>query len=281
MKTQSSNLPFLKDSFFYTNIINRSFWNRVKHYEKWNPELIPFYEWEGILYVGCLKPDPTIKNKNIVFILVSIKNLNMLWKTCEQLSLPPSDIHNNNINTDSIKIKKKSNILSKPYTILNTILKTNILSQLMPHSADNIYTKCFKFAETYFTGVVVFSFKSETFKPIEWNELMAGPVLPIDTKQPSVFKIIHQSKKPYHGPLNENNKIHKDFFTVRGFDKLPKYLTLIPIFDKSQNIIGAFMGITDEYIAGSKFDVIVKWTQMLSTALSDQDKQEKQQAQVA
>ena len=77
-------LPFLQDSFFQDMGISSVFWNKVKDKENWSETFVPLYEWDSVLFAGCLEPLKETKNPNTVPILVAPKNLQFFWNKIVQ-----------------------------------------------------------------------------------------------------------------------------------------------------------------------------------------------------
>ena len=77
--------PYLKDSFLYTNPINKELWNEVKNAMEWNETLVPLYSWENKIFVGCVEP-PQINSKNCVPLLTSPKILEFCWNKVQKFS---------------------------------------------------------------------------------------------------------------------------------------------------------------------------------------------------
>ena len=277
--TQHYQIPFLTDSFFHNITINLQFWNRIKDREEWNNTFLPLYEWQDILFAGCIKPVEKTLDKNIVSILVSPKNLNMFWKKITELSQPavsPVQQKSTINNPKTPAGQTKAGFFSKPASLFNTIINKTILTQIISVTTNEIFNQVFKLSEKYFTGVLIFSFHNNHFKPMEWSDSMSGSAIPIEIDQPSIFKMIVNSRSPYHGFIVDN-EVHNEFFTRWGFSKLPKHITLIPLLNNSNDIIGAFMGIADEIVHQKHLYEITKWTKPLPTALQKAEK-EKQQA---
>ena len=138
----------------------------------------------------------------------------------------------------------------------------------LTHGGQEVYKGVFKLSEQFFKGVIIFSFHDNEFTPVEWSDSMSGPATPIKIEKPSIFKMIVKSRSSYHGFI-VNNEQHSQFFTPWGFDTLPKHITLIPVFNSSKNIIGAYMGISDQVIDKKHLHKITKWGNMLAKTLQE------------
>ena len=276
-------IPFLTDSFFHNITINQELWNRVQNRAKWSETFLPLYEWDNILFAGCLaKPEKPI-DPSIVPVLVSPKNMRLFWNKIQTWSDPKTSMeqtkgHQLAVAQASPQLNQnaehtKTDLLSKSTSLLNTFIKTTIGSSSQINIHENeVFAQVFKLAKKYFTGVIVFSFQNKEFQPLEWSDSMEGPATSVKTDKPSVFRMIVHSRSPYHGFII-NNEQHKQFFGPWGFKKLPKHITLIPIFNDSKNIIGAFMGIADKHLHQKYLYEITKWTTHLSKTLEDTEKQ--------
>ena len=265
---QHYHLPFLKDSFFYDITISQQLWNSVKDREKWNKEFVPIYEWEKTLFAGCLELPEKKQDKNTILILVSPKNLNTFWSKTQSFSHIKSELlrKNNKNNTEEEDIKQTTGILKKPMNLLNTVINKTLFTQIKVSAENQTYNQVFKLSKKYFTGVILFSFNNNMFTPIEWSDSMEGPATPIKVDKPSIFKMVANSKSPYHGFIIKNEQ-HNQFFAPWGFAELPKHVSLIPIFDNSKQIIGAFIGVAKTMIHQKHLREIISWTTPLPKAI--------------
>ena len=112
---------------------------------------------------------------------------------------------------------------------------------------------------------------------MEWSKSIDGPATPVKIDTPSIFSIIVKSSSPYHGYIVKNEQ-HTNFFKPWGFKTLPKHITMIPVFDSSKNIIGAYMGIADKTIQEKHLYEVQKWTKPLVKILQNPKKQIKTSA---
>lgn len=77
-------LPVIEAQFFSLPA-DTEFWDRVGKQEKWTPAMFPVHEWQGILYVACVEPDPKMKfKKPHLFVLASARALSLLWMSLNQ-----------------------------------------------------------------------------------------------------------------------------------------------------------------------------------------------------
>ncbi len=275
--THHYRLPFLRESFFHNMSINQQLWNRVKNREQWNETFLPIYEWDNVLFAGCIKPPEHIQDKTIIPLLVLPKNLVFFWNKIEKFSSPEILYTKKNHPDKPVNKKEKTGFFSTPAMLLDTMVNLTITSHTKTGLEEQTYDQIFELSKNYFTGIIIFSFQDNEFTPVEWNDAMSGPTVPIKIKDPSIFKMIVTSRSPYHGFI-VNNKVHKQFFTSWGFRELPKHITLIPLFDDSKKIVGAYMGIADKNIEKQTLYKLIKWTNLLPKALQKSDKQYKNTA---
>lgn len=61
------------------------FWDRIRTTGPWSPSLVPLHEWQGVLLIACVSPDPNAKfAQPHRFVLSSARALSMLWMTLNQ-----------------------------------------------------------------------------------------------------------------------------------------------------------------------------------------------------
>ena len=277
-------LPFLMDSFFHNITIHQQLWDRVKDQAQWSETFLPLYEWDNVLFVGCLQVPKKELARNMVPLLVSPKNLRIFWhkiktfSSSAQIAVPKVE-REKELALDSIEEDPETAVFAKSTGLLNTFIKTTIGSsrQQVQIKGNKVYDQVFKLSEKYFTGSIIFSFQDKVFQPVEWSDSMEGPAVPIQTDKPSIFRMIVRSRSPYHGFIIDNEE-HRQFFGPWGFKELPKHITLIPVFNSAKSIIGAFMGIADKNLPEKYLYAITKWTGHLSKALSETAKQNKKSA---
>ena len=274
--THHYRIPFLTESFFYNVTINQQFWSRVKDREPWSNTFLPVYEWDTILFAGCIEPPENIQDKYTVPILATPKNLNIFWNKIEKLSKPDVLYKKKDYpNEPTTQVKEeKTSLFAKPSMLINTIIRSSIITQPSIVTEEEVYKQIFQLSEQYFTGTIIFSFHNNEFTPVEWSKLMSGPATPVKIEKPSIFKMIVKSRSSYHGFI-VNNEQHSQFFTPWGFKTLPKHITLIPVFNSSKNIIGAYMGISDKMVDKNHLYKITKWANTLTKPLEESDKQYK------
>ena len=270
---QHHHVPFLKDSFFYDIEITQQFWNSTKDREKWNKDFLPIYEWENTLFVACLEP-PEKKQDNIIPILTSPKNLKDCWNKIQSFSQFESKALKKSNKTKDENLATNTGILK---SLLNTVVNSSLLTKITASSENQVYNQVFQISKKYFTGVIIFSFHDTLFTPIEWSDSMEGPANPVKIDKPSIFKMIANSKNPYHGFIIKNDQ-HSQFFASWGFAELPEHVTLVPLFNSSKEIIGAFMGISNKMIHQRHLKEIVAWTHPIAKAILKTEAQEKKAA---
>ena len=275
---EKHQIPFVQDSFFHDVNINYSFWNEVKDRAEWSEKYLPVYKWEKIIFAACLEFPKEKTSVNIVPILVSPEKLDMCWQKIQNFTKVQEAIYektsstteNKNPKTTDINQQKtvRNTIVSKSLNLFNTIVNQTILTQIEPHSSQNVYEQLYQLSSTYFKGVIIFSFQNNVFKPIEWSPSMEGPATPIPIDKPSVFKMIVNSRVAYHGFIAEN-PVHKNFFEPWGYKTLPKHVTLVPLISPDKIIIGAYMGISDVAVHQKFLYKIKNWTKHITKHVKD------------
>ena len=267
----SYNIPFLTAQFFYEITINRPFWNKVQYQEQWNENFVPLYEWEKVVFAGCIEPPEKTQSTNTVPVLVLPKNLSWLWNNIKKFSqtgsqtgdpIPSPTLQRKNYNNKTPSLTKTSaentTLFAKNTSLLKNIINKTLITGITKVPNTETYDQLFKLSEKHFNAVIIFTFKNNEFKPVEWSGSINGPATPIKTDTPSIFRMIAKSKNPYHGFIVKN-KQHSHFFKLWGWKELPQHITLIPIFDHSKNIIGAYMGIADKTLHQKYLHEIQKW----------------------
>lgn len=101
-----------------------------------------------------------------------------------------------------------------------------------------------------FETAMILLFKDGELQPWKWNDLFlsvkAEKPDSIDLKDPSMFKIVFRTAKPYHGYVvtsTVNQKFFNEFY--RGM--LPKHATIIPVMIDGR-MGGMLLGFTNSKI---------------------------------
>jgi hypothetical protein len=270
-------VPFLKSSFFHDITPNQPFWNRNKNRENWSENFVPLYEWDSVLFAGCIKPPDKIKDSNTVPVLALPNNLEIVWHKIKKLSTPEKKAFyssDNPTTSGGNNPQKQPGFFLKSTMVLNSIINNTILAQLKTTPENKSYEQILAISERYFSGAIVFSYQNKEFKPVEWTESMAGPATPVKIDKPSIFKMVVKSRSSYHGFI-VNNPEHQNFFAPRGFSSLPKHVTLIPIFSSSKDMIGAFMGVSNRVLHQKHLREITEWTKPLAKPLMETEEDHK------
>ncbi len=99
----------------------------------------------------------------------------------------------------------------------------------------------------HFNGAMILLFDGETLKPWKWTDLLTKPQnkdLPtIELQTPSMFRIVHRTRLPYHGHVAAsaaNNKFFQAFHDGRA----PKHVTITPMF-RDRTWVGMIMGVSN------------------------------------
>jgi hypothetical protein len=104
------------------------------------------------------------------------------------------------------------------------------------------------FAKAYqnYRNLMILKVLNNSANPIRWDSSYkkAKSLKTIDLTQPSVFRIAAKTQKPFHGPISTNS-VNSDFFENWFAGHVPKYLTVMPLF-QNKELIGLLLGAADE-----------------------------------
>jgi len=75
------SLPILSSQFFEKHAPDLGFFSKWRSLFHWSAQIIPIYEWQDILYVGCLQPPQSFPqtSQKVVFILCDPEALKQVW----------------------------------------------------------------------------------------------------------------------------------------------------------------------------------------------------------
>jgi hypothetical protein len=317
-------LPLLKESFFEAHNTVTQLTSRYRNIFPRN--VIPFYEWDGVLYVMCLEPTPFEAPQKIQYVLAP---LSLLYKyapldstaIAKVASLPsietkeitqtqpteilqfedtPDETQTVNLptfeapagmeslsNVDFAKIDLNTDQpqgLSFPSAPEETKhefvvdkevkaedleeiklkeIKNNHLpeepSQEMTHTGIIIQRDgaigIINNLKKYFDQAMILIYQNHTLKPLKWDSSWKKEAHTqdfIDLKSASIFRIVFDTKFPYHGYVIPN-PINDAFFNGWNQGRYPEHVTIVPILE-NKNIVGMLLG-TCSKIASQKFQV--------------------------
>ena len=285
------SIPYLKDSFLYTNPMNTNLWNDIKDSMEWSETLVPLYSWENKIFVGCVEPQE-INNSACVPLLTSPKILGFCWKKIQNFSSQEKVENTEKIeNTVNYTMKDVENVesienlaedeLLKDSSDNSTILEniTSIFSKKnSTKDSEKIYNHVFSKTKKYFSSAVVLSFKNQKFTSLRWTKSIKETTKPIYVKEPSLFRMLVLSNTPHHGPIVSNNQ-HEECFREWGYSKLPKHVSLISIHNKSDQLCGAFLGVLRASFVHRKYlNKIIQTIKPLKEVMSTSEDEELQNA---
>lgn len=103
--------------------------------------------------------------------------------------------------------------------------------------------------ETFEHGVM-FMFQRGDLRPFKWTSNLLSvkgeKPDPIDLSYPSIFRIVHRTRLPYHGYVVAN-PVNTQFFNHFHRGEIPKHVTVTPVLIGS-GIAGMLMGISNNEI---------------------------------
>lgn len=101
-----------------------------------------------------------------------------------------------------------------------------------------------------FETAMILLFKDGDLMPWKWNDLFLSvhgdKPLPIDLVEPSIFKVVFRTAKPYHGYV-VTSEVNQKFFNEFYRGMLPKHATLIPVMIDGR-MGGMLLGFTNSKI---------------------------------
>lgn len=83
--SKAMSLPILSSQFFEKHSPNLGFFSKWSSLFAWSDQILPIYEWQDILYVGCLQPPAQFPKSThkIVFLLCEPEALKRVWYNFE------------------------------------------------------------------------------------------------------------------------------------------------------------------------------------------------------
>lgn len=83
--------PVLSSRFFEVHKPGPAFYEKWRSLYSWSEKCLPVYEWQGVLFVGCLYPPETFPHiaEKVVFVLTEADSLKRVWYGFEGTVVAP------------------------------------------------------------------------------------------------------------------------------------------------------------------------------------------------
>lgn len=77
------------NSEFFERAADKSLWQKIKTAINWSAEMIPVLEWDGVIFIACIEPQPEISwSFPVQFVLANANDLKKYWNELH------NDLHN-------------------------------------------------------------------------------------------------------------------------------------------------------------------------------------------
>jgi len=120
------------------------------------------------------------------------------------------------------------------------------ISTIQTQELEEELTLGFTKAYQFYRNLMILKIKDNVVIPMRWDPSYKKPksLQGIPLNQPSIFRIVVRTKKPFHGPVTSNSI--NDQFIEHWFDgHKPNYLTIHPLFFEKE-CVGLLLGASDE-----------------------------------
>lgn len=267
------NAISVQDSFFANLPQTKIDTSSLKNIIDWDSSCCPIYQWEEVIFIGCLEPRLELKlndqSVKIQWVLCSAQTLADFW-TKQQISgqkdsdTEPSipikidfgslaDTSESSELSQSISISESaisfSDNLETPATdqidednvVSIEVSRTDLAAAALEKAQTNPWSEdLFSQMDHFFDAKMIVTKMDEGFAPRFWNEqwkLKSSQNTPfINVNQPNIFRIAHNSKKPFHGQVSMN-PINEGFFEFWMSSEVPEEITVQPIL-QGHDVIG-------------------------------------------
>lgn len=172
-------------------------------------------------------------------------------RSTEGAASPTTSVKTANVATNTSSVSNvaesatKSTItpMSSPPPLMTTPPSmTTTQTQELEEELTLGFTKAYQF----YRNLMILKIKDNVVIPMRWDPSYKKPksLQGIPLNQPSIFRIVTRTKKPFHGPITSNSI--NDQFIEHWFDgHKPNYLTIHPLFFEKE-CVGLLLGASDE-----------------------------------
>ncbi len=257
-------IPILKSSFFQKSKADLNWIKSVYHDFQKYEMIAPLFYWEKKGFVACLEP---LKNPPW--------NFQTQWVLCNYQDLKVYKLYLKKTFSKGSQDKGSEKIKSEKIKNLHDDLKPYVLYEKKPSFLKNeaIIYEAFSELQKKFEKVLFLGYgKNKVLKFLRCDENWdiknyVKISKPIDLSKNSVFKILHTTAHPFHGPVypsEENNR----FFQACGYENsLPQHLTALPVFSDASmtRLLGFLLAVG--WPRNFSTDTLV-WAQKIAQKLS-------------
>lgn len=146
------------------------------------------------------------------------------------------------------------------------IAHSEVAKQTLNKDAPNM---AFTQMKVFFNQCMIFLFENQKLKP--WKHDGSWTKTPqisdeIDLSTPSIFRIVAETKKPYHGHVIPN-PINDAFFAAWNQGKYPEHITMSPLIVKNQLVGMILGGTTKDKSKSINLDTVERIAQSLASDL--------------
>lgn len=217
-------LPILSSQFFHQYKPSKKFFDLQKSESTWSSTLLPIYEWEGLLFIGCAQTPPKALKPHWILVQADQAELAKLW--AEWMEVPSK--------TDTLMLEfpqDSESPESSPEAPEGLIAdETFSADKKVPaEKIPSIHETISEISRLY-PQVMILKVTGKTLKPFLWNEKFqaTNTAASFDLSKPSPFKIVEQTHMPFHGQP-QLCEVFTDFAQVWNFQKYPENAALIPL----------------------------------------------------
>ncbi|MFN7455435.1 MAG: hypothetical protein ACK5RO_12335 [Pseudobdellovibrionaceae bacterium] len=255
----------LNPDFFVSHPVSQDFFQKWQAQAAWNPSVFPIYEWEKCLFIGvtslnhaqALSSQFSPSGYRLVFVLVEAEALKQCWTQLHEKQPPaklreddffghlentvagPSHHHGEDSLLQDIS-SEEAHVPAPTKELLD--LPGLEPSQKAPPPFDHppkisTFKEAFQELAYQFSKSIILVTDGKSAKVLDASSPPSGMTSAnYSFEKPSFFRIVAQTKKPYHGYVLANEATEK-FFEDWNSGKLPDHLTVSPLL-VDENLLG-------------------------------------------
>ncbi|MCE3009961.1 MAG: hypothetical protein LW875_05060 [Proteobacteria bacterium] len=272
----------LNPDFFKSHPVTQDFFQKWQLQAAWNPSVFPIYQWDHCLFIGAASPSHvqalssqfSPKGTRLVFVLVPSEHLQACWNSFHET---PASIPTGNLREDDFFAQLEKTAVAKipepkeelllqdappeeptPLTSPEELLDLpevlgNQKQEAPPAAPASVSTfkEAFQQLSYQFSKSIILVTDGKNAKVLDASSPPRGMTsASYSFEQPSFFRIVAQTKKPYHGYVLANEATEK-FFEDWNSGKLPDHLTVSPLM-VDESLLGFLVSFGEKSSDNSK-----------------------------
>ena len=170
-----------------------------------------------------------------------------------QMPPTPSELKKEFALDEEVTAIKPVVVAQTPVTVASAVAAAAPEPQSIKHHSQNIYRdqfqEIFAKSQAHYQKSMLLRVSGNSVVAGDWDSQFHAtnsPEEPISLNQPSIFRIVKQTMKAYHGYIAVND-VNEKYFDEWNQGQIPDHVTVVPVINE-EKVIGMIVGFADKNI---------------------------------